>query len=273
LAVPPALDKAAIVHNLDKVACVDASYEGQKDRASGRLRAAHERFVACSSAACPDAVRQACADWLNEVDRATPTVVLAAEEASRSCDGRPDALRDLVTVDVSLDGRPLVHGLDGRAVEIDPGPHVLRFQAPGREPRDESVVLREGQKSRPITATLAGPPPVCASPERPEAPVRPPPSGGPPAGAIVATAVSAVGFGVMAYFGLSANAYYQDHQGCAPHCGADAKATLERLEDAADVSLAVGVVSAALAAWLWLAPRHPAPVAGIGRVGVLSVSF
>jgi hypothetical protein len=260
---------------LDKVACVDASSRGQQDRSSGRLLAAHERFVTCSSTSCPEPVRQACAEWLNEVERATPSVVLAAQEASRTCDGKPGSPRDLLEADVLLDGHPLLHGLDGRSVDLDPGRHVLRFVVPGRTPHDETVVIREGQKARPITVIVAAPPPQCASPHAPPAaPTVASGAAGPPAGAIVASAVSVAGLGALAYFGFTANSYYQDHQYCAPHCGADAKATLERLDIAADVGLGVGVVAAAVAVWLWFAPRHaPPPLSGLRGASFVRIAF
>jgi hypothetical protein len=279
LSTAAALEKPALGAQLDKLGCIDASDQGQRLQSSGKLLAARERFVACSSLACPGPVRQACAGWLNDVERAIPSLVLAAKETVRTCDGTPAAARDLADVDVSLDDRPFAHGLSGLAVDVDPGRHVLRFQAPGRPPHDEPLLVHEGEKSRAVVVTLEGQAPACSrdlSSLR-EADTRSAaasfPSAGPPVAAIAATATSAAAFGIMTYFGVRANSYYHDHQGCAPHCGSDAKSTLEVLEDVTDVSLGVGVAAAALAAWLWLAPRGAPPVVPTSRGPLLSISF
>ena len=57
-------------------ACFTAYEQGQRLQKDGKLRAAHEEFVACSDAACPGFVRKDCSGWLDEVESSMPAVVL-----------------------------------------------------------------------------------------------------------------------------------------------------------------------------------------------------
>jgi hypothetical protein len=127
-------------------ACLAASKEAQVSRLNGHLRAAREGFVVCSDEACPKAVRQDCNQWLDEVDRAIPTVVLGARDAEG---------KDLLNVRVSMDGSPVVERLDGKPIAVDVGAHTFRFEVAGFDPREENVLVREGEKDRVVTVTFA----------------------------------------------------------------------------------------------------------------------
>ena len=49
-------------------------------RRSGKLLAARAALLACSREICPDAVRGDCVDWLEDVNRSVPSVVVTARD-------------------------------------------------------------------------------------------------------------------------------------------------------------------------------------------------
>jgi hypothetical protein len=114
-----------------------------------------------------------CADDLRRLELRIPSVVFAATD---------DRGADLTAVRVSEDGKVLADRIDGRALELDPGPHRFRFDRdtgtlaataetpPGPSSTTVSIVVREGEKNRVVNARLpsgAAPPIVPASPTRP----------------------------------------------------------------------------------------------------------
>src|ERR1700678_4573205 len=87
--------------------CIAASTDGQTLRKQGRLLAAREEMIACARDACPPIVRSHCARWLSEVDAATPSVVVRAEDPAGA---------DVMGARLFIDGRP--GKLDGQAVRL-----------------------------------------------------------------------------------------------------------------------------------------------------------
>ncbi len=148
-----------------KAQCVAANETGQDLRRTGKLHEARASFTACVAAACPSAVREDCAERLADVDRASPTVVFAASDATG---------KDLTAVRVSVDGAPLADALDGKAATLDPGEHQVRFEADGLPSEDQRVVLSEGDKNRRIHVVLGHVPAA----EPPPSPPPPPPGAG-----------------------------------------------------------------------------------------------
>jgi hypothetical protein len=136
---PEAATKAA--------ACIKALDAAQESRANRKLLDARTSYVACSNEACPDMVRDDCSKGLREVDEALPTLVLSA-----SVDGK-----DATDASVVLDGERLAQGLDGRAISVDPGPHLARFERPGSAVVEVKVVAREGEKNRLVNGVFALP--------------------------------------------------------------------------------------------------------------------
>jgi hypothetical protein len=126
-------------------ACVSASEDGQRQRREGKLLRAREEFAACSRAECPPIVRNDCATWAGEVVQTLPSVVFAARDASGA---------DLAHVRVLSDGAVLSETLDGKPTDVDPGEHQFRFEADGFLPGDVHVVIRVGEKDRPVAVTL-----------------------------------------------------------------------------------------------------------------------
>ena len=243
----------------DKQACVRASDDAQTLRLNGKLRAARDQLLVCAHASCPAIVRSACTQWMAEVDQSVPTIVPAARKA----DGT-----DVPGVRLAIDGEAVADRLDGRALAVDPGTHVLRFTAADGAVLERSIVVREGEKDRAITVSFPESVPALLAPGRPAAaqvpggdprPATIAPSSA-PAGAYVVAGVSALAFVSLAYFGIK---FVGDLDHLKATCGAsctDAQTNPVRLEEhVADASLAVGLVAGGLAAWWFLSARTSAP--------------
>jgi hypothetical protein len=212
------------------------------------------------------------------VGRQVPSVVLGARDAQG---------RDVADARALVDGEPVRDRLDGNPVPLDPGSHVVRFERPGAAPVEVTIVLRAGEKDRPVLATFA-PPPGAAAPGTPAAtgspatgsaapgagvaPSSAPGAGAPtpaadagaergrhvPAGAWILGGLGIVAIGAFGYLGWQGKTD-ADHlrSTCAPGCDPSQVTHVRTELVAADVSLGVGVVS--LGAALWIA------VAGLSR--------
>ena len=126
-------------------------------------------MVACARDACPAIVRRDCEKWLSDLDASQPTL--------RPRRARDPKGNDLPATRVSLDGSAFVARLDGKPVAVDPGEHVLRYEASGAAAVEQRVVVRVNEKNRmligrsscPQSAILA---PAPATPAQESAPAR-----------------------------------------------------------------------------------------------------
>lgn len=130
----------------DVQACLASSEKGQRARANGKLREARESFLVCGNESCPAIVRRDCAQWTSELTTALPTVVFGAKDR---------AGRDLFDVNVSADGETIASKLDGKAVYVDPGRHTFKLETAGAPPVTETILVKEGEKSRVVNVTFA----------------------------------------------------------------------------------------------------------------------
>src|SRR5262249_36464382 len=118
---------------------------GQRTKLDGHLRAAREDFLACAQDTCPDAVRRACTDWLTETERSLPTIVVVVRGPG-GVDAPPArAFVDDEEIDVA----------SGRAIAVDPGPHVVRARAAAGTEASARIVAVEGRKAEVIPITMA----------------------------------------------------------------------------------------------------------------------
>ncbi len=255
-----------------KEQCVASSEEAQALRRAVKLRAARERLVTCAQVECPAVVRKDCIAWLAEVDAALPTVVLQATTESGA---------EIEAVKVTSDGELLTSHLDGMAIAVDPGEHVLRWESEGFQPLEQHVVVHEGEKSRQLSVHLvplapAPPPAACATPAPPSAApspaVVPPPAESPaassaspglPYGFWLSAGVSAAGLASFAVFGIEGRNAYSHLQNT---CGRTTSCTQAQADEVhrdfavADVSLAISLVAGGVATWVFLTQRsHGAP--------------
>jgi hypothetical protein len=125
--------------------CIQANTDAQSFRREGRLAEAREQLRFCISSNCPSLVSADCIKRLDELENAQPSVVFDVVDGNG---------RDLHDVKVTIDGRKLVDGLEGVAVNVDLGEHELVFTAPDRPQVTQKMVFRQGEKARVIRVTL-----------------------------------------------------------------------------------------------------------------------
>jgi hypothetical protein len=118
---------------------MEANARAQELRRDGHLSAAREQLLLCADASCPALVRADCAERLDDLDKAQPTIVFVAKTAGG---------RDVTAVKVTMDGKPLTDKLDGTELRVDPGQHVFTFAVEGQPPTTMTFVLAAGEKAR-----------------------------------------------------------------------------------------------------------------------------
>ncbi len=267
-----------------KDACVAAYEKAQQLRMDAKLRAAKEQLVVCSRPECPVIVRQDCAQWMGEVSASLPSVVVAARDTGG---------HDVIDVRVTLDGVVVAERLDGKPIAVDPGPHKLRYETRGKPPVEEQVLVREGERNRPLNVTFAPAPgtatPASARDARTDATAArdtPPETPSSPVFPIVLVGVGAVALGAALFFDLKGNGDARTLRDvCAPNCRQPEVDAVQAKYTAALVSLGVGVVAVGVGVtMLLLRPAAPqktsargwtfdvAPARG-GATAVVGASF
>jgi hypothetical protein len=227
-AAPSPAPKAACISQLDRAQLLQSAH---------KLQGARLAYLACSAPACPELVREDCARSLVELAAMVPTVVFSAR-----ADGH-----DVTDARVLLDGEAVASALDGRAIALDPGSHVARFERAGGGVFEVRLVAREGEKNRAVGATFL------------TAPLPPPRT---ESGRSLALPLILGGTGLLAlggsfYVRLSADGD-ADHlrNSCAPSCSQSSRDALSDKLVVANVALGVGVGALALAAATWLFDPH-----------------
>jgi hypothetical protein len=241
----------------EKQRCASAAEDAEQLRSDARLLAARERLVRCSRPECPVAVRSDCAQWMTEVEAAMPTVVLGVR------DGRG---QDVIGARVSVDGVAVAHALDGKALDVDPGVHTFRFESAGAA-AEQVVLVREGEKSRAITATLEVGPAAPASPAAgPSLPTASSSSLRPSPWTWVFGALGLVGLGIGTYLELSVNADASTLQSSCGHSCSHAQVDplVLKQQVLGPIAFGVGAISLGVAAYTLFA----SPVAGGAAAGV-----
>jgi hypothetical protein len=205
----------------ERDSCIAAAEAAQDLRRAGKLTEARERLLTCSRPSCPVIIHQDCTTWMGQVLAMLPSVVLGARDAGG---------HDLTAVRVSIDGVVTKDALDGKPTDIDPGPHVFRFEAAGLRRIEQTVVVRAGEQNRIVNVTL----PAAGTPATPEAPSR-----GVPAATWVLGSVSVATLASALALDLSA---FHDAE-CKPHCDPTQVDTIKTKTYLAASLLGVGVVS------------------------------
>jgi hypothetical protein len=253
----------------DAAACIAASDNELTLRKEGKFMEARKELVACVDASCPAEVRADCALRLPALNAALPTVVISATDALGN---------DLSHVDVMVDGAPLTDTLDGRALSINPGSHVFRFEEKGEAAVEKIIVLREGEKDRRVTVQLGSVSPSPAAALQ----AAPPPRawGAYKTAAVISASAGVVALGVGTALGLMASS---DWSAAKADCNTTAcsSATRGRAESEHDAALStgagstaafvVGAVGVAAGVVLWfVAPRaETGPRSRVTSVGVV----
>jgi hypothetical protein len=228
-------------------ACVRLSERGLAARDKGLLREARGHFISCAADSCPKALRVDCSRWLDELEATLPSIVAGSREEGGI---------DLFDVKVYVDGVPAVEPSEGKAIALDPGPHVVRFERAGSEPVEIKIMLRAGEHNRPVLATFAKkasapPPKPSGEPWRPKS--EPEKGKGPPALAWIFGGIGIVGIGAFTGLAISGSSEKDRLRGvCSPNCTDDQVGSVKGQYIAADVSLGIGIVALGLATYFFL---------------------
>jgi hypothetical protein len=244
-----------------KKACVAWHEQAQVLRRASSLIEARAALLSCSQDACPVAVRADCAEWLGALTDAIPSVVVRAKSFEK----------DESDVRVYCDANLIASHLDGRAVELNPGLHTFRFEAPGHDTIEEQVLVVEGEKNRILMVSFggaAGQPGVHdqssganAGTPAPTGPLlRPIPKlDFVLVGAAALAAGSFAGFGV---WGLNDKSSLESS--CQPVCSQSQIDSVRTKFIVADVSLAVALLSLGTAGYVYVTRPAVEPAAAPG---------
>jgi hypothetical protein len=237
----------------DKQDCIAASEAGQDQKLRGSLRGAREQLLICARDVCPAIVRQDCTQWLTEIIAALPSVVVGAHDWTG---------HDLVDVTVSVDGVVVTNKLDGKPIAVDPGVHTFHYESTtGAAPVEEHMVIRQGERNRPLTVAFSAPPgAIVVAPVEVPAPA---PRGRSPL-AYILGGVGLAAIGTGAIFGVVANSDASTAReaapaGCAPNCPSSRVDPIKTKYVLADVFFGAGIVSLGVATYFFFAHRGDAP--------------
>jgi len=219
--------------------CLTAPVDGQKLQRAGKLLRARERFTQCARNSCPGAIVQDCTQWEQTVDRAVPSVVVAARDGQGS---------DMPDAQVSVDGQAPA-AVTARAIELDPGMHHFVVSRAGAASVSIDAMLVEGEKNRELRAVLGAASPAAPVSPEPSADVEPGRSL--PTGTWIAGGVGVVALGVFGVFGTM-GVIRRGDDGCATGCSSGEKSGVDADLRVADIALATGLVASAVAAGFYL---------------------
>jgi hypothetical protein len=214
-------------------ACFTAAERAQPLVKQKRLREARAELEVCARDVCPQIARTDCRDWLADVARGQPSIVIAAHEVNES-----QNTRDVYGARAIIDGAIVVDKVDPKPIAIDPGLHRLRLERAGFGPIEQSIEIHEGEKGRVVTFTWRTSwvplPPHARQPARPT-----PPS------VYVMGALGAAGVGVGTYLEVTG---LQRRDGelrqCSPHCTQTQVDDVRNITRAGDISVGVGALFA-----------------------------
>jgi hypothetical protein len=258
----------------DDAACINAVEQGLTLRQKGQLREALKVLAACGDASCPAELRTECAQRIDAIDHAMPTIVLAAKDGSGN---------DLYDVKVTMDGSLLMASLDGRPISVDPGEHDFVFETDGQPPLEKKLVLREGEKNRAESVVLGPPPPAPPPVPAPTSLVPAPAPAPPPESswstqktlAIATGTVGIVGVGLGAMWGAFAMSAQNDEKNnCSsktacpePNQASEDYKFANLNATGSTIAISAGAALVATGVVLWFtAPSHKkAPTMGLAR--------
>lgn len=138
----------AFADELSKEACIDAHSKGQDAREQGKLSLARKLFLSCAQATCPPLVQGDCARFADDLTRMQPTLSFVARDGTGA---------DLPDTTIYIDGQLIATRLDdGKAHDVDPGAHTIKFIHDGKD-MVQTVVVGAGEKGRTVAATFGDP--------------------------------------------------------------------------------------------------------------------
>jgi hypothetical protein len=237
--------RATSAQTVTKEQCIAAYTDAQHHRKGGELLRARTELRVCASDPCSALLQNDCSQWLSEIDRMVPSVVFAARDAAGA---------DVLNVSVAIDGNVVAPRLDGRPVDVDPGEHLLRFEAPDRETVEQRVLFSEGEKARLLSVTMTSVARKSTAPTPPDTlhQTRPIPTTTWILGGIGVAGLGAAA--TMALVGLPT--WNRCHDG---GCSVSDKRFSDSLNTVGDIATVVGAVSVLAAAYFFLTRPSVSP--------------
>jgi hypothetical protein len=238
----------------DTKECIASFDKGQRSKSDGALRRAHTELLVCTHETCPAVLRADCAGVLADVDKAIPTIVLAADDGLG---------HDIADVKVYAGDELLASRIDGKPLERDPGSYTYRFVRGIDPPLTVPVTIRAGEKNRVVRASFPPPPSAIAKKEKPVTPPPPPPEPERSTiGWVIPSALGVLGVGSLTVAGISRLRFdsqvsdYRSENGCAPECTPSQRDDLSKTLVTSNVALIAGTsfIAAAVITWIVLAP-------------------
>jgi hypothetical protein len=225
-----------------KQACVTAYEETQLSMRRSRLLHAREALQTCLNEACPAVLRSDCAGWLTEVEARTPSVVI-------ECTSGGTPVRE---ARLFVDGELREGGIDGKAMELDPGSHTFRVEMSSSPPVSVDAIVHEGEKLKAIHVEIPSASSATEATKEPSVPEgpreqRPIPWTVYAAGGLGAAA--AIGF---VGFAISGSSMKSDLESCKPDCSAAQISDVRTQFIVADVMLAITALAAGAATYLFV---------------------
>lgn len=222
--------------------CLDGHKNAQELKQAGKFLEAQEHLQVCSAGSCPGAIITDCGNWITELEQATPSLIFQI---------RIDE-KEAFDANVTVDGKPVTDR--AHAFKVNPGRHTVRVEVGKFEPREEDVVLPEGQRMRLIQMDFTSKPTAAAA--APLAPATPPKEVVRPTPFVVYPLLGLgvaglAGFGTFSLLGSSEQGKLEDR--CEPGCTDDDLSKMKRFYLIGDVSAGVGAAALLGAAIVYLA--------------------
>ncbi|MFW5740781.1 MAG: hypothetical protein ACOC1F_10500 [Myxococcota bacterium] len=151
--------QAHAVDDLD--VCVNASEDAQKQLDQGLYLDARRNLLRCSRDVCPDVVAEDCMRLLDEVERATPTLVFGVHGLD------PEASAG---VRITIDGVPTEYAVDGKPIQVDPGWHTVVFTTRDGRAQRVKTLVKAGEHNRVVEASFRGSSVAAPEPAAPSEP-------------------------------------------------------------------------------------------------------
>lgn len=247
--VASALAAPAGAAGASKRQCAQYFEDAQEERRRGKLVRARELLLACSQNSCGEVMTQACTALLDEVASQIPSVVCSLADARGA----------ISRADVTVDGELLTSRLDGRALSVDPGLHLIRMTTPDGRHAERRLLVVQGRSNQEVSFRLA----PEASDTGVAAPEGKPPATLPPPAAETSRtaadsrstgsrvlpyffgALGATGIGGFAFLAYAGGRQERRLQECWPRCDGARVQRVRNVYWAANVSLGVGIAAAA----------------------------
>lgn len=232
--------------NVDQ--CVEAHSRGQVLRDEAQLVASAAQFLTCASDdSCPAPIREECEQYLEAVQRLTPTLVFAS---------RDHLGRDIDGVRIYMDDASVEWSSGDAPIAVDAGPHLFRFEHPDGQVIEQKLDAVQGEKARLVVAEFSNTEVLATKSTQTDVMMD---ATQPTDVRRILTytfgGLAVVGLASFAILGLQGSSAEADlRSSCAPNCTSAQKQSVAQKYLWADVSLAVAGLSLAGGAVLYLAP-------------------